>query len=101
MSLQAQIQSLAEQFAQSILDAIRGASLDELAGGTRRGPGRPRLARPGRPARAGGGGGKRIRRSTEQLQTTLSNIVELVKKHKDGLRSEQIQAALGLTRKEI
>lgn len=66
------------------------------SGGARRGPGRP----PGSGS-SSRGSGKRIRRSSAQLEETLDRIVSLLKKNKDGLRSEQIQSELGITRKEI
>lgn len=95
--LHSQLESLAMQFAQSVLQAVRESSLDDLvaeSGGARRAPRRPAAA----PARSEG---KRVRRSPQQLQETLDQIVALLKKNKDGLRSEQIQKALKLTRKEI
>lgn len=96
--LHAQLESLAAEFAQSVLQTIRESSLEDLLAESRgrRGPGRPPAA-----SRSSGGGGKRVRRSAEQLETTLTSIVSLLKKHKDGLRSEQIQEELGLSRKEI
>jgi hypothetical protein len=48
-SLRASLHELATSFASSVLDAIRGASLEELladaGGGARRGPGRPSKAK--------------------------------------------------------
>jgi hypothetical protein len=108
MSLRSNLQSLATSFASSVLDAIRGASLEELvvdAGGSaRRGPGRPpretgTTARSTTPrARKSG---RLARRSPEDIVEALDQVVALVKGKKDGLRSEQIRAALKMQSKEM
>ena len=112
-SLHTNLRSLADTFAGAVLDAIRSASLEELlagAGGSRPGPGRPRgpsaaskssassTAAPLRKARRGG---RLARRSPEQIAKALDGVVALVKKHKGGLRAEQIRAELGMQAKEM
>jgi hypothetical protein len=108
MSLRSSLSTLAASFADSILDAIRGASLEELLGETggasRRGPGRPpkskaTSAEPAAPrARKSG---RLARRSPEQIAKALDQVVALVKGKKDGLRAEQIRSALKMQSKEM
>lgn len=107
-TLRSSLSALATSFADSVLSAIRGASLEELladsGGGTRRGPGRPRgsvstqaAAKPARVARSG----RLKRRSPEEIAEALEQVVTLVKSKKDGLRAEQIRAALKMQSKEM
>ena len=44
---------------------------------------------------------KGVRRNSADLQATLDAIVGTIKKTKNGMRSEHIQKALGLGKKEI
>jgi hypothetical protein len=112
MNLRANLDALASNFASAVLDAIRGASLDELVaesgGAPRRGPGRPKgsttkstatAARASAPARKPSG--RLARRSPADIAKTLGQIVGLVKASKTGLRSEQIRAALKLDKREL
>ncbi len=124
MSLQKSIASLAEVFAASVVAAIRSASLEEIlteGKGARssspafipvkRGPGRPRKiqsAAPASPAAAkapvrakAAKGGRLPRRSEADLQRVVGVIVTELGKHKEGLRSEQLQKTLKLSKKEI
>jgi hypothetical protein len=108
MSLRSTLDSLAASFANSIIDAIRGASLAELlhdsGSAPRKGPGRPpksaaapavaaapRARKPGRLPR----------RSAEQIAKLLDQVVALVKGKKEGLRAEEIRAALKMESKEM
>jgi hypothetical protein len=108
MSLRSSLNALAASFADSILDAIRGASLEDLLGetrgGARRGPGRPPKSK-GAPAAAAATrarkSGRLARRSPEQIAKALDQVVALVKSKKDGLRAEQIRAALKMQSKEM
>jgi hypothetical protein len=100
LSLQASIQSLAAQFAQGVLTAVRGASLEEILGesASRRGRGRPPGKRgPGRPH---GSQTRLARRSEGDLKKLAESIVALVGKHKKGVRGEVIRSQLGLARNE-
>jgi hypothetical protein len=107
LTLKASLESLAAEFANGVLAAIRGASLEEILGGAgpaRRGPGRPRgstttrraarVSAPGRSAR----GGKRIRRSAKDIAGVANQIVALVAKHPKGLRGEHIRKELGIAK---
>ena len=113
-SLRSNIQAAAAVFTSSVLEAIRAASLEELlaesGGGGRRGPGRPprALAALGIGALSGGGrkgraarAGRLKRRSPEDIAAALDRVVSLVKKHKAGLRAEQIREQLKMQSKEM
>ena len=113
-SLRSALHDLAQTFADAVLDAIRGASLDQLVGETthgapRRGPGRPRgsstesaptAATPSAP-KAKTSGGRLARRTPEEIAKTLASIVALVKSKKEGMRSEEIREALKLDKREM
>jgi hypothetical protein len=113
-SLRSSLNELASTFASSILAAVRGASLDELVGKTdsvvRRGPGRPPKAKaaptaataPTAPTMSKGRKSGRLpRRSADDITKALDQVVALVRKHKGGLRAEQIRASLGMEAKEM
>jgi hypothetical protein len=108
-SLRTTIESLASEFAASILDALRSASIDELAdvagrGVARRGPGRPR-SEAGEGAAAGptrrGHGGRLGRRSAGDISRMIESIVDVLAKSSAGLRAEQIRETLGVEAKEL
>src|ERR1700678_1571331 len=109
MSLPSPLDSLAASFANSIIDAIRGASLAELlhdsGGAPRKGPGRPpkSAAAPAVAAAAPRARkpGRLPRRSAEQIAKLLDQVVALVKGKKEGLRAEEIRAALKMESKEM
>src|SRR5271166_541606 len=112
-SLRSNIQAAAAVFTSSVLDAIRGASLEELlaesggGGGARRGPGRPAralveaLGSAPRSSARSGRSGRLKRRSAEDIAAALDRVVALVKKHKAGLRAEQIREQLRMQSKEM
>lgn len=103
-TLQDTLRDLAAMFATSVLETVKGGSLQDLltesSGGAPRGPGRPktseaskqdRVARPGRLKR----------RSPEDIAEALDGVVGLLKKNKSGLRAEQIRQKLGMQAKEM
>jgi len=113
-SLRSQLDTLAKNFANGVLAAIRTASLDDLLAESGGAPGRS----PGRRrARGGGGGdqpdplrtptakktkgGRLARRSPADIARTLEKAVALVKTKKTGLRSEEIRKALKLDVREV
>jgi|HubBroStandDraft_1064217.scaffolds.fasta_scaffold480988_1 hypothetical protein len=110
-SLRDSIQQLAAQFADGVLGAIRGSSLEEVlaetVGGGRRGPGRPRKNPVASPPAAvvrtahRRRGGRLGRRSVKQLGNVVDRIAQLLASHPKGLRAEQIRARLGLSAKEM
>lgn len=109
------IESLASQFATSVLAALRSASIDELTdvagrgAPVRRGPGRPRsessesTSGAGAAKRGGGRGrgGRLGRRTQNDISRMVESIVDVLAKSAGGLRSEQIRAALGVEAKEL
>lgn len=113
------IESLASQFASSVLDALRSASIDELAdvagrgAPARRGPGRPRAesnegaaaapraGAPGARGAARGRGGRLGRRTQSDITRMVESIVDVLAKNASGLRSEQIREALNVEAKEL
>ena len=109
-TLRAAISQLANQFANGVLEAIRGASLDEIlaesgAGGSGRG-GAARRGRPpasadstARPAKRRRG--RLERRSATDIAGVVRQIVDLLGSHPKGLRAEQIRHELGLEAKEL
>ena len=114
MSLHRRISELATSFAASVVAAIESASLHELhsfaadaaaAAPARRGPGRPPKDAAGKTTTAASPKLRRVRkgvrRSASDLQETLDAIVGAIQKTQNGMRSEHIQKALGLGKKEV
>ena len=104
-SLRSKLSDLADSFANSVLDAIRGASLEDLiAGGGNREPSRVRSAPTPKPTSKptrSSSPGRLPRRSSEDIEQILDQVVSLVKSHKEGLRAEQIRSELGMQAKEM
>jgi hypothetical protein len=108
-NLRQTIEEQAVQFAQTIVQAMRSASLDELiaitGGGNRIAS--PRTAAPSTTAIASPKRGPRIRngrlgrRSAADIARTLDQIVSVLGKHPEGLRAEQIKAALQIDKREM
>jgi hypothetical protein len=112
MNLKEALHTLAGEFAESILAALRGASLDELlsesgvstvtAAPVRASRAEAAPVKRGRPAKAGGAKtGRLARRSLEQIQESAAAVAALLKSHKEGLRAEDIRKALELDRREV
>jgi hypothetical protein len=108
--LRSQLDQLANAFANGVLAAIRGASIEDLLGESRGAGGRARRAPGGggggqpdplRGAKKRGRGGRLARRSAEDIQKVLAKVVSLVRGKKAGLRSEQIRKVLGLDVREV
>lgn len=107
-NLKSTIEGLASQFALSVIEALRGASIDELYAVT---SGVAPAARRGRPrADAGarkvapvprGRGGRLGRRSPAEIGKMVDAIVDAVTKSAAGLRAEQIRDHLGVEAKEL
>lgn len=113
--LRSTIEALASQFAASVLEALRSASIDELVdvagSGARRGPGRPRsadrdgadrtaAAAPRRSERAGRGG-RLGRRTAGDISRMVASIVGALQKSDGGMRAEQIREVLHVEAKEL
>lgn len=108
MLLKNQIETLATTFATEVLRAIRSAPLEEILAETGQAPagrrGRPATTSPafgGAQTKGRGRGGRLPRRSPEAIAKVIDSIVSELKKAKGGLRSEELQKALGLDKKEI
>jgi hypothetical protein len=109
-NLKSTIEGLANDFALSIINALRSASIDELTAVTGGGPARA-VARAARPApapvaaEAGGrrraAGGRLGRRSPADIGRMVENIVDVLQQHPEGLRAEQIREALSCQAKEL
>lgn len=93
------IEGLANDFALSIITALRTASIDELTGLGAHG----RSSRPGVAAdvRKRGRGERLGRRSTDDIGRMLDSIVNLLQKHPEGLRAEQIRETFACQAKEL
>ena len=116
-NLRSTIEALASQFASSVLEALRSASIDELVnvagagggGATRRGPGRPRAAAAaeaesapsGAPRGRRGRGGRLGRRTAGDISKMIESIVGALQKAGAGLRAEQFRETLGVEAKEL
>ena len=97
--IQSRIQSFLDELSQLVkaqaLEAVH-AALGQAAGPVRRGPGRPRKVsmRPGRkPRMMSRRGGKRIRRSPEDLAKLQASVMSAVRS-RQGQRLEEIGRAL-------
>lgn len=107
-ALRQTIEAHAQKFAVALIDALRSASLDELAtvtGGLGAAPSRAPRAKTNGAAvatpKATKKAGRLGRRSADDIAQTLDQIVALVAQHAEGLRSEQIKAALNLDTREL
>lgn len=102
-TLHSQLASLADSFANAVLEAIKGASLAELLTESRGPATKARREQPNgapRPPRARSAG-RLKRRSPDDIAEALDKVVALVKKNKNGLRAEQIRDQLAMLPKEM
>jgi hypothetical protein len=96
--LRGSIQALAQTFAAGVLEAIRGASLEDIIGestGAKRGPGRPPRTTTASAAVTG-----RVRCSAKDIAALSESIVAFVRKNPNGLRAEQIRGELKIAKNE-
>lgn len=106
-NLKTTLEALANDFARTVIAALRTASIDEITGlstGLTTASAR-RVGRPAGAAESGTSGRKRGgrlgRRSTDEIGRMVDEIVNLLKKTPEGLRAEQIREALGVQAKEL
>lgn len=108
-SLQNTITQLASTFAEEVLKSLRAMSLEEILaatqsnGGARR-PGRPAAAPKAAPhaaKAAPAAAAKGRRRTPDDVAGAVDAIQSLLRKHKGGLRSEQLRAMLGFAKNEM
>jgi hypothetical protein len=112
-NLKSTIDQLAQSFAAGILEAIRGASLQELLveGGhgvaAKRGRGSVPTktvtthTTPTASASPRASKGRLARRSADDVAKVVDLVVDALKKSGAGMRSEELQKALKLSKKEI
>ena len=104
-SLRANLETLASSFASAVVGIVRSAPLEELLLQTSQSrPGRaPRTPTraPVRPAARASSSGRLKRRSAEDVAKVLDKVVGLVKRHKAGLRAEQIRQQLKMRPNEM
>jgi hypothetical protein len=102
-NLRSRLADLASSFTDSVVDAIRGTSLEELLTETGARPkSRPADSSPrATPRIARASSGRLPRRSAEDIAAELDKIVALVQTHRDGLRAEEIRTELGMQAKEL
>jgi hypothetical protein len=105
--LHSHLAALASSFATSVLEAVRGSSLEDLRITTGTANSTVDHARPASRAAAvtkapRPKSSRRLgRRSAEDISRALDGVVGLLKKNKAGLRAEQIRAELGMQSKEM
>ena len=105
-NLRQTIEAQAVQFANAIVQALRSASLDELVsitsgGGRAPSPRAPATKTTVAAPKVTKKAGRLGRRSPTDIARTLDNIVAVLTAHPEGLRAEQIKAALNLDTREV
>ena len=113
-NIQSQIHVLARSFVDQVVEVLRGASLRDLVSheGSGGGVGNGRPARSTVSAassapsavsapKAARSNGRLARRSAGEIEAALDKIVALLKKHKEGLRAEEIRSNLDMLAKEM
>ena len=112
MNLHSALNELAASFASSVLNALRSASLEDLMAESSKSAG-PALRRATRGFVGNGHAtatpkvahtsreGRLKHRGPEDIAKALDQVIALVKKHKAGLRAEQVRAKLGMQAKEM
>jgi hypothetical protein len=105
-TLRNRLNDLAASFSAGVLDAIRGASLEELLSESSGGKSRARLPAAGAPPPSAAPprrrrGGRLPRRSAGDISQAVDRIVGLLNDNPGGLRAEQIRQKLGLQAKEL
>jgi hypothetical protein len=103
-TLHSKLNDIAQNFASAVLDAVRGASLQDLhtvgSGVVRNGqkPSRTPSSAPTKRARSSG---RLQRRSPEDIANALNKVLTALKGRKEGLRAEQIRGMTGMQAKEM
>ena len=111
MNLSEKIKQLAATFADDVIEVFEAEMRDRMTNalsalGATGGSGDTEVRR-GRPAKAPKTGkkakseGRLPRRSLEEIQAVVADVVKLVAKHPDGLRSETIRTELDLDVREV
>jgi Fic family protein len=103
MTLKSEIEALANTFADGVLAALRNASLEDLLEGrvspaAKSAPARTKTSTTPSPQKTASGRG---RRSPSDIAHVEGVIVAKLREHRAGLRSEQLQKVLKLSKAEI
>jgi len=99
---QSHLEELAVSFASRVVAAARQATIADLLETARKGTSRPLPAEPVVAARRPAAPPGRLRRrSLEDVERALGEVVRLLESSRGGLRAEQIRSQLGLDRREI
>ena len=103
--LHSRISVLVSSFVDSVLDAVKSSSLQEILDGSGANRAGPRAAKGALAPRAArvpvARSGRLPRRSAEDIAKTLEVVVSLLGSRKDGLRAEQIRTELNMQAKEL
>jgi hypothetical protein len=104
--LESALNDLVSSFADSVLAALRGSSLQDLLAVSGKASGSPRPERARKQEQIPLDlkprvSGRLARRSPEQVAQVVNKVVLLVKTHKEGMRAEEIRKKLGLLPKEM
>jgi hypothetical protein len=103
--LHSRISVLVASFVDSVLEAVKSSSLEEIldgSGALRAAPRATRAAFAPRAARVPEARSGRLpRRSAEDIAKTLAIVVSLLGSRKNGLRAEQIRTELNMQAKEL
>jgi hypothetical protein len=101
-SLRSRLGDLAAAFVASVVGVIRESSVEELFAHSPERRSSVSMSAPAAGAtRATRNDGRLARRSGEDIAEVIDQIVELLRKHRKGLRAEDIRSALGLEAKEM
>jgi hypothetical protein len=103
--LHSRISVLVSSFVDSVLDAVKCSSLQEILDGSGAHRAGPRMAKRALAPRAArvpvARSGRLPRRSAEDIAKTLEVVVSLLGSRKNGLRAEQIRTELNMQAKEL
>lgn len=89
------IRDRAAEFAESLLEALRSASLSDIVGG------HPELPPARRTPPARQRSNARYRRSGTEINDLAKEIVDLCKKHPEGVKAEEMQAVLKVENRKL
>jgi hypothetical protein len=103
--LHSRISVLVASFVDSVLEAVKSSSLEEILDGSGARGAAPRAPRaafaPRAPRVPEARSGRLPRRSAEDIAKTLEIVVSLLGSRKNGLRAEQIRTELNMQAKEL
>lgn len=95
-SVETAIRERASEFAEGLLEALRSASLSDIVGG-----GAPELPPARRAPVRRQPRHKGVRRSDTEINELAKEIVDLCKKHPDGVKAEEMRAVLKVENRDL